>query len=48
MWLKCPQGRVIEPGQVADAVAWLAGVHTSEAAGAINGQSLSVSGAEVT
>jgi NAD(P)-dependent dehydrogenase (short-subunit alcohol dehydrogenase family) len=37
-----PQGRLVSPGEVADAVAWLA----SPAAGAINGITLSVSGGE--
>jgi NAD(P)-dependent dehydrogenase (short-subunit alcohol dehydrogenase family) len=39
-----PQGRLVQPVEVADAVAWL----VSDAAAAINGQSLSVSGGEVT
>ena len=38
-----PQGRVVQPEEVADAVRWLCG----EAAGSINGQSISVSGGEV-
>ncbi|MDR1969487.1 MAG: SDR family oxidoreductase [Burkholderiaceae bacterium] len=38
-----PQGRLVQPDEVADAVAWLAG----EGAGAVNGQSVSVSGGEV-
>lgn len=38
-----PQGRLVQPAEVADAVAWLC----SPAAGAINGQSVSVSGGEV-
>ena len=39
-----PQGRIVQPGQVADAVRWLCG----DAAAAITGQSISVSGGEVT
>jgi NAD(P)-dependent dehydrogenase (short-subunit alcohol dehydrogenase family) len=39
-----PQGRIVQPEQVADAVRWLCG----DAAAAINGQSISVSGGEVT
>lgn len=38
-----PQGRLVQPAEVADAVAWLC----SPAAGSINGQSVSVSGGEV-
>ena len=38
-----PQGRIVQPQEVADAVQWLC----SEAAGAITGQSISVSGGEV-
>ena len=38
-----PQGRLVQPAEVADAVAWLC----SPAAAAITGQSLSVSGGEV-
>ena len=38
-----PQGRVVQPGEVADTVLWLC----SPAASAINGQSVSVSGGEV-
>jgi NAD(P)-dependent dehydrogenase (short-subunit alcohol dehydrogenase family) len=38
-----PQGRLVQPDEVADAVVWLAG----EGAGAVNGQSVSVSGGEV-
>lgn len=38
-----PQGRLVRPGEVADAVAWLC----SDGAGAIHGQSISVSGGEV-
>lgn len=38
-----PQGRMVSPQEVADSVAWLWG----PAAGAINGQSISVSGGEV-
>lgn len=38
-----PQGRFVEPAEVADAVAWLAG----DAARSINGQAISVSGGEV-
>lgn len=38
-----PQGRLVQPGEVADAVAWLC----SPGAAAINGQSISVSGGEV-
>lgn len=37
-----PQGRFVEPREVADAVLWLSG----EGAGAINGQAVSVSGGE--
>ena len=37
-----PQGRFVEPSEVADAVAWLAG----DGAGSINGQAISVSGGE--
>lgn len=39
-----PQGRLVQPLEVADAVAWLCG----ERAGAVTGQSVSVSGGEVT
>ncbi|MDN3519493.1 SDR family NAD(P)-dependent oxidoreductase [Aquisalimonas lutea] len=39
-----PQGRLVQPGEVADAVAWLAG----EGAGAVTGQSIAVAGGEVT
>jgi len=38
-----PQQRIVQPEEVADAVRWLCG----EAAGSINGQSISVSGGEV-
>ena len=38
-----PQQRIVQPDQVADAVRWLCG----DAAGAITGQSISVSGGEV-
>lgn len=38
-----PQGRLVQPEEVADAVAWLCG----ESAAAVTGQSLSVSGGEV-
>jgi len=38
-----PQGRLVQPQQVADAVAWLCGESTD----AVTGQSLSVSGGEV-
>ncbi|WP_284614364.1 SDR family NAD(P)-dependent oxidoreductase [Aquabacterium humicola] len=38
-----PQGRIVQPDEVADAVAWLA----TPAAASINGQSISVSGGEV-
>ena len=38
-----PQGRLVQPEEVADAVAWLCG----DGAGAVTGQSLSVSGGEV-
>lgn len=38
-----PQGRLIQPEEVAEAVAWLC----SEGAAAINGQAISVSGGEV-
>lgn len=38
-----PQGRLVQPQQVADAVAWLCG----EGAAAVTGQSISVSGGEV-
>lgn len=38
-----PQGRIVRPEEVADAVAWLC----SPGAAAINGQSISVSGGEV-
>jgi 2-hydroxycyclohexanecarboxyl-CoA dehydrogenase len=39
-----PQGRIIEPDEVADAVAWLC----SPGAHSITGQSISISGGEVT
>ncbi len=39
-----PQGRMVQPGEVADAVLWLA----SPGAAAITGQAISVSGGEVT
>jgi NAD(P)-dependent dehydrogenase (short-subunit alcohol dehydrogenase family) len=38
-----PQGRLVQPEEVADVVAWLCG----DGAGAVTGQSLSVSGGEV-
>jgi NAD(P)-dependent dehydrogenase (short-subunit alcohol dehydrogenase family) len=38
-----PQGRLVQPVEVADAVAWLCG----EGAGAVTGQAVSVSGGEV-
>ena len=38
-----PQQRIVQPGEVADAVRWLCGA----AAASINGQSISVSGGEV-
>jgi NAD(P)-dependent dehydrogenase (short-subunit alcohol dehydrogenase family) len=38
-----PQGRLVDPDEVADAVAWLCG----RAASAVTGQSISVSGGEV-
>lgn len=38
-----PQQRIVQPDEVADAVRWLCG----QAAGSINGQSISVSGGEV-
>ncbi|MDA8453253.1 SDR family oxidoreductase [Acidovorax sp. GBBC 3334] len=38
-----PQGRLVAPGEVADAVAWLC----TDGARAVNGQSLSISGGEV-
>jgi NAD(P)-dependent dehydrogenase (short-subunit alcohol dehydrogenase family) len=38
-----PQGRIVQPDEVADAVAWLCG----DAAASITGQSISVSGGEV-
>lgn len=38
-----PQGRIVQPQEVADAVRWLC----SAAAGSVNGQSISVSGGEV-
>ncbi len=38
-----PQGRLVRPAEVADAVAWLAGPE----AGAINGQAIAVAGGEV-
>lgn len=39
-----PQGRIVQPIEVADTVRWLCGEHAS----AITGQSISVSGGEVT
>jgi NAD(P)-dependent dehydrogenase (short-subunit alcohol dehydrogenase family) len=39
-----PQGRIVQPAEVADAVRWLCGA----AASSITGQSISVSGGEVT
>jgi NAD(P)-dependent dehydrogenase (short-subunit alcohol dehydrogenase family) len=39
-----PQGRIVQPHEVADGVLWLCG----DGAGAITGQSISVSGGEVT
>lgn len=39
-----PQGRLIEPDEVADTVAWLC----SAGAGSVTGQSISISGGEVT
>ena len=38
-----PQGRLVAPEEVADAVAWLA----SPAAGAVTGQAIAVAGGEV-
>jgi len=38
-----PQGRLVQPGEVADAVLWLCG----EGASAITGQSIAVAGGEV-
>ena len=38
-----PQGRIVQPAEVADAVRWLCG----DAAAAMTGQSISVSGGEV-
>ncbi|MDB5895527.1 MAG: 3-hydroxyacyl-CoA dehydrogenase [Rhodoferax sp.] len=38
-----PQGRIVQPQEVSDAVAWLC----SQGAGAVTGQSISVSGGEV-
>jgi len=38
-----PQGRIVQPAEVADAVAWLC----SEGAASVTGQALSVSGGEV-
>src|SRR5690606_18299462 len=38
-----PQGRLVQPGQVADAVAWLC----QPGASAVNGQSIPVDGGEV-
>ncbi|MET3515940.1 NAD(P)-dependent dehydrogenase (short-subunit alcohol dehydrogenase family) [Pseudacidovorax sp. 1753] len=38
-----PQGRLVQPDEVADAVAWLCG----QGAGAVTGQSISVAGGEV-
>ena len=39
-----PQRRIVQPGEVADAVRWLCG----ESAASVTGQSISVSGGEVT
>lgn len=39
-----PQGRMVQPAEVADAVSWLCGA----SAGAVTGQAISVSGGEVT
>lgn len=39
-----PQGRLVEPDEVADAVAWLC----SDGAASVTGQSISISGGEVT
>jgi NAD(P)-dependent dehydrogenase (short-subunit alcohol dehydrogenase family) len=39
-----PQGRIVQPAEVADAVRWLCG----DGAAAITGQCISVSGGEVT
>jgi NAD(P)-dependent dehydrogenase (short-subunit alcohol dehydrogenase family) len=39
-----PQGRIVQPAEVADAVRWLCG----DGAASVNGQSISVSGGEVT
>lgn len=39
-----PQGRMVQPDEVADAVSWLCGA----GAGAVTGQAISVSGGEVT
>ena len=39
-----PQQRIVQPAEVADAVRWLCG----DAAASVNGQSISVSGGEVT
>jgi NAD(P)-dependent dehydrogenase (short-subunit alcohol dehydrogenase family) len=38
-----PQGRLVAPGEVADAVLWLCGA----GAGSITGQSIAVAGGEV-
>jgi NAD(P)-dependent dehydrogenase (short-subunit alcohol dehydrogenase family) len=38
-----PQGRLVRPAEVADAVVWLCG----ESAGAITGQAIAVAGGEV-
>ena len=38
-----PQGRIVQPREVADAVRWLCG----DAAASVTGQSISVSGGEV-
>jgi NAD(P)-dependent dehydrogenase (short-subunit alcohol dehydrogenase family) len=38
-----PQGRLVTPAEVADAVLWLCG----ERAGAINGQAIAVAGGEI-
>jgi NAD(P)-dependent dehydrogenase (short-subunit alcohol dehydrogenase family) len=38
-----PQGRLVEPGEVADAVLWLCG----EGAGAVTGQAIAVAGGEI-
>jgi NAD(P)-dependent dehydrogenase (short-subunit alcohol dehydrogenase family) len=39
-----PQGRVVQPDEVADAVAWLCGT----GAAAVNGQAIGINGGEVT